>query len=208
MTPAETIERLEAVREWHVLQRDVSFSDDKRKAHAGFIPVIESAIAALRESSPSAIGAIDETPLTDEFEADEEDGFKRGWKRWPIFARMLEKRMRQLHTVAFPDCAVASPPEAATTWQPIETAPKDGTEILVWRKDCGILLARYISPSEFLTEKECEEIGESSDTPDWFCADLVSGSRLDGDLEPTHWTNLPLFPDIPPMNSLPHRGPK
>lgn len=37
--------------------------------------------------------SMSDTPITDAFEADEEDGLKRGWKRWPIFARELEREV-------------------------------------------------------------------------------------------------------------------
>lgn len=80
------------------------------------------------------------------------------------------------------------------TWKPIETAPKDGTEILVWREDAGILLARWIAPFDFLTEKESENI-PNADEPDWFCADFVSGDRLSNSGLPTYWMPLPAAPD-------------
>lgn len=77
-------------------------------------------------------------------------------------------------------------------WQPIETAPKNGTEILAWREDAGVLLVRWTAPMEFLTEAECENLlGDSAEEYDWFYADFVSGGRLEGDLTPTHWMPLP-----------------
>lgn len=39
-------------------------------------------------------------------------------------------------------------------WQPIEIAPKDGTEILGYREDAGVFMIRYTSPVEFLTEND------------------------------------------------------
>lgn len=81
-------------------------------------------------------------------------------------------------------------------WQPIETAPRDGTEILVYRKDCGVLLARWIALSEFLTDSEIEKsclTSEEADEPDWFYADFVAGGRLDGGTC-THWQPLPQPP--------------
>src|SRR3546814_19090755 len=78
-------------------------------------------------------------------------------------------------------------------WQPIETAPKDGTEILGWRDDCGTLVVRWDTPINFLTERELEGLAEeSANSEGWFYADFVAGGRLDGEREvPTHWTPLP-----------------
>lgn len=77
-------------------------------------------------------------------------------------------------------------------WQPIETAPKDGTEVLAWREDAGIFLARWTSPEEFCTSDELEALSEADAAQeDWFAADFVQGSRLDDGLVPTHWMPLP-----------------
>lgn len=82
-------------------------------------------------------------------------------------------------------------------WYPIETAPKDGTEILAWRDDCGILLARWDAPENFLPDSECEKLGsESAEQYDWFYADFVDGGRLEGSEIPTHWMPLPSFPNV------------
>ena len=86
-------------------------------------------------------------------------------------------------------------------WMPIETAPKDGTEIIGYRHDCGNLLIRWDAPENFLSEKECEELGESACDYSWICADFVEGCRLEGDETPTHWMPLPNPPndsDQPP----------
>ena len=79
-------------------------------------------------------------------------------------------------------------------WQPIETAPKDGGEILGWREDCGILLMRWTCVGEFLSDKEIEDGDYSEESiweQDWFCADFVYGLRLEGNEIPTHWMPLP-----------------
>jgi len=80
-------------------------------------------------------------------------------------------------------------------WQPIETAPRDGTEILGWRDDCGAMLIRYTACDAFMSEDEIERSGLDEETlfkPDWFGADFVAGCmRLEGSELPTHWMPLP-----------------
>jgi len=76
-------------------------------------------------------------------------------------------------------------------WQPIDTAPRDGTEILGYRYDCGVILIRWDAPENFLTEKECETLGESAGEYSWIIADFVCGDRLEGSEVPTHWQPLP-----------------
>ncbi len=80
-------------------------------------------------------------------------------------------------------------------WQNIKSAPKDGTEILGWREDAGIMLIRYTAPIDFLTESELDILDEqSAESYDWFYADFVAGGRLDGNEAPTHWMPLPKEP--------------
>lgn len=80
-------------------------------------------------------------------------------------------------------------------WLPIESAPKDGTEILAWREDCGVLIVRWSSASDFMTTSEmelaCTGDDDWMDQPDWFCADFIAGCRLEGSEAPTHWMPLP-----------------
>lgn len=84
-------------------------------------------------------------------------------------------------------------------WQPIETAPKDGTEILGYRADCGVLLIRWTCPFEFCTDEELEKMGEdSAGQDDWFYADFLTGGRLEGSETPTHWMPLPPHPPSEP----------
>jgi hypothetical protein len=86
-------------------------------------------------------------------------------------------------------------------WQPIETAPKDGSELLGYREDCGVLLMRWTCLGEFLTDAELEPYSEAATyAEDWFYADFISGGRLEGQETPTHWMPLPASP------SSTHRG--
>lgn len=87
----------------------------------------------------------------------------------------------------------------AAEWQPIETAPKDGSEIWLYREDSGPFLGRWVAPCEFLTdgEREAEAIDDDEwGEPDWFYADFVKGGRVT-DGAPTLWHPLPALPLTP-----------
>lgn len=63
------------------------------------------------------------------------------------------------------------------TWQPIETAPKDGTEILVARAGYGMAVVSFRD-------------GEWCNAGEWcFAGDVGWGGSMD--VEPTHWMPLP-----------------
>lgn len=69
---------------------------------------------------------------------------------------------------------------AATTWQPIATAPKDGTEILLCvesrsRNAGGMLVGHYMPGGHSISEG-------------WY---FWSGSMFDKSSKPTHWMPLP-----------------
>lgn len=80
-------------------------------------------------------------------------------------------------------------------WQPIETAPKDGTEVLCWREDCGPFIAKYTSVDSFpLTQAEIDAMDEEAlFHKDWF-TQWPQAFRLDGSEAPTHWMPLPAAP--------------
>ena len=88
--------------------------------------------------------------------------------------------------------------DARDGWQPIETAPKDGTEILLWREDCGQFIGAYTSYDAYASERECEELDEASlFQKDWFGAGIPWGmERMEGSDVPTHWMPLPPPPAI------------
>lgn len=83
------------------------------------------------------------------------------------------------------------------SWQSIETAPKY-TELLVYRKDAGVMLGIYTSPDQFTPESHWDEtaeaLGDAFEAEDWFLFCWDGAERADGDLAPTHWMPLPMPP--------------
>ena len=81
--------------------------------------------------------------------------------------------------------------ERAMAWQPIETAPKDRTEILAWREDCGQFIASYTSADSFpLTQDELDRAEEEwLFSENWF-TQWPQALRLEGSEVPTHWKPL------------------
>lgn len=66
-------------------------------------------------------------------------------------------------------------------WQPIETAPMDGTEVILfyrWYLDGGFVTAGYYH--------------QGNNSPSFWYADLVNG----GASPPTHWMPLPDGPEV------------
>jgi hypothetical protein len=76
-------------------------------------------------------------------------------------------------------------------WQPIETAPKDGTDIIVMY----VHISTQIVHAAFWLEYQ-----EGLDNPDdegWWTYDWseVSRVKMSGDWTPTHWMPLPALPE-------------
>lgn len=97
----------------------------------------------------------------------------------------------------------------APQWQPIETAPKDGTACIGFSPGVGCpILIRWIAPQDFMTTSECErymdgcadsEVDEAEEwleTPEWWAADFNAGDMLAEDCQPTHWQPLPAPPEV------------
>lgn len=110
----------------------------------------------------------------------------------------LDKRLHGVENWLRAEAAKEAGKEVMSNWQPIETAPKDGTEILGFREDAGVFIVRWCNCYDFMTDAECDETEMNDDQlsePDWFYADFIKGGRLDGDLAPTHWQPLPEPPE-------------
>lgn len=82
--------------------------------------------------------------------------------------------------------------ETATEWQPIETAPKDGTDIIVMYMHIDTQIVHNAFWNDYEDAEE-HEIG-------WWSYDHseVSRIKLDDWMTPTHWMPLP----TPPKRSM------
>ena len=77
-------------------------------------------------------------------------------------------------------------------WQPIETAPKDGTQIDVWAKGYRIPDVKWGTPPHVCYGGYCDSC------PTRECWYDANGLALDEDSgeEPTHWMPLPPPPAL------------
>ena len=88
-------------------------------------------------------------------------------------------------------------PALSAGWRDISTAPKDGTELLLWREDCGQFIGSYTSADGFpLTQDEIDAMDEETlFTKDWF-TQWPDARRLDGSEAPIKWQPLPRAPSM------------
>lgn len=104
------------------------------------------------------------------------------------------KEWRQAH-FSVPKDSFEIIEEAATAylqsqnqWEPIETAPKDGTEIILGKDIATVWIVRngrWVNPDAWVPPDE-EDVGG------WWCyRNSVVQEILEGIFEPTHWMPLP-----------------
>jgi hypothetical protein len=86
-------------------------------------------------------------------------------------------------------------------WRPIESAPKDGTDVLVY-KDVATVPVVHIA--WYRSEEEWNESGQHcgfcDSLEEWlgwwsYTRNSVTQERLEGYAEPTHWMPLPAPPE-------------
>lgn len=106
-----------------------------------------------------------------------------GWKRYPA---------REFHWLSLAALPVAAPP-AVTGWQPIESAPKDGTDVLLfWEAEYGQRFVRYWAVGRWLAFGDGSKgwVGESfRSDPDG------NWTRILGE-RPTHWQPMLTAPAL------------
>ena len=81
-------------------------------------------------------------------------------------------------------------PKMREGWQPIETAPKDGRDFLVWNRENRVRKARWY-------ERSSSDLGVSL-----YEGDGVNSFK--GGIQPTHWMPLPAPPE-PTVPEVPAR---
>lgn len=79
-------------------------------------------------------------------------------------------------------------------WQPISTAPKDGTRILLWGT-CHASGANYFDTEPQAMVGRYGKLGDLADYSKEWEADPVDYYGIE--IRPTHWMTLPSPPPVP-----------
>jgi hypothetical protein len=74
-------------------------------------------------------------------------------------------------------------------WQPIETAPREGTRVLIWDRDCADYCVGFWSPSR---EQWIENWWPTADLPEGATEDEVIAATI---ALPAFWMHLPEAPE-------------
>lgn len=95
--------------------------------------------------------------------------------------------------------ALSDPTLTGREWMDIESAPKDGTEILVWFDFATVPIvhiAWYRSKDAYEAEGQYCDFGTLEDWEGWWTypEHSVTQKKLDGNYSPTHWMHLPAAP--------------
>ena len=123
------------------------------------------------------------------------------WHDLPERAAAAIRAIAVMEAAARDSARMVAELEAAARWRPIESAPKNGTEIIGWREDSGPFLTAWTCLCEFMPEDAIERLGIDAQTSEkhaWFYADIASSGMLDDDLAPTHWLPIPAFEEPQP----------
>ncbi|WP_226623119.1 hypothetical protein [Brucella anthropi] len=119
------------------------------------------------------------------------------WKGDPLdignIAMMLQQRGDRVIVDSEAACIIPHSPayagklvEGDGGWQSMDTAPEDGTVILVYRDDAGVFTAHYVEEDAHLSSPMNPPEGDFY----WFS---TGGDDLSNDM-PTHWRPLPSAP--------------
>lgn len=104
----------------------------------------------------------------------------------------------EAHARAICDQLICATCHQPVGWQPIVTAPKDGTEVIVGVDIATVWVTRgawYRSAEEV---KRIESLGWDADDVGWWSyKHSITQEKLEGIYEPTHWLPMP----EPPENS-------
>lgn len=89
--------------------------------------------------------------------------------------------------------------QACSAWQPIATAPRDGTDIIVGYDFASV----WIVHAAFWNDEDCygDKLPANDEKIGWwsYIEHSVTQTLLTGDNSPTHWMPLPMLPNAPAM---------